>query len=78
MSNESGWDKARMVTYVAGALAALAALAAALGWVSFDMASGTVTPEPFNIYAAANAVVMGASSVVAAWAWLTGKVGMKK
>ena len=78
MSNESGWDKARMATYVAGILATLASLAAVMGWVTFDSATGMVQPAPFSIYALANTIVMGVSSVVAAWAWLTGKVGMKK
>lgn len=72
------WDATRLAVYVAGVLAALASLAAALGWISFDPASGMVTPEPFSIYSAANVIVMGISSLVALWAWLTGKVGRKK
>lgn len=66
------WDKARLAAYLAGLLGIIATIAAALGYGTYDSATGMYDPPAFSIYALSGLLISLISSGLAALAWLKG------
>lgn len=64
--------KIRLASYLAGALAVAAMLAASLGWGTYDHATGMFDPPPIDLAALAGFAVAGISNAVAALAVVRG------
>lgn len=63
-----GWDKARLAVYLGGLLGTGAAVAAALGWGTYDHATGLFDPPPIDVKALAAWVVSIGGNALAAFA----------
>lgn len=64
--------KVRLAGYVGGALAVAAAVASALGWGTFDPATGAFDPPPINVYALGGLAMGALTNLVAALALIRG------
>jgi hypothetical protein len=65
--------KIRLATYLAGFLAVLATiLAAVFGWGTYDHATGLFDPPPIDVKALAGWIVTGIANAIAALALIRG------
>ena len=66
-------EKARLATYVTACLAGLGMILSAMGWASYDAATGTIDLAPFNVYAVsaivAPVLASGMASVALLFGW---------
>jgi hypothetical protein len=60
------WSTARLTTYIGGALAGMAFLAATLGAGTYDAATGTFDLHPFNVWWLAGIIAAPVGSAMAA------------
>ena len=60
------WSKARLTAYIGAALAGLAFIASAMGFATYDPATGNVDLHPFNVYWLAGIIAGPMASALAA------------